>query len=666
MRTRPSSKSLLILAVLLVLAVVPTALLSISATQSNHSLNPTNTRNIITPNAFVGRTQLGIDCGLGSTIQAANSTGFPLAPSEVNPATATLQSRCTWIGDVSGAADTTNEPLVTDQDEAQSLTSPNIGGGFTASVVVIQNSSSIVNGFDLQLTWNPNVLRAVEFDQTNEPTWTPNILVAPVKTIDNTNGIAELAQVISGTANGNLTLFRMRFDVVGVGVTNLNIVNVSGGLTNPGPVVHDTHNGSFDSESVFDPGHTLNWVASFKNTTVVNPGGSTSFSATIAGGVAPYTVAWQFDSCNQSGGLPCTFTSQATGNPVTVPTPNPCTAGVGCDFRIDVQVTDAASNVFHMVQHIPLTTILKDTTTPSNVFAINVAQTFGGFWVGGFPTYTGSQRFCPGTTANGICTVPTASIAATSNQQLSRAVTYKLGGVYTDTQTITDSNPAFAGGQNSVTYTLIVNATGSPFAYTLTLTANATTITVNHAVLFTVSAAYFNGNGCLLATNTGFLCSLRPTSITFNMRFGDGSTGSASIPITRGGSNSTTLTHTYIATSPTGNPFSAFGVGADGTISKIQETSNRIGITVSGAAPLAVTISCPATGTVGTAVTCTASATGGTAPYTFSWTATGGSPATGTGTSFSTTYSSKGSKTISVTGTDSATPTPNSQTQSAT
>src|SRR5205809_808483 len=81
----------------------------------------------------------------------------------------------------------------------------------------------------------------------------------------------------------------------------------------------------------------------------------------------------------------------------------------------------------------------------------------------------------------------------------------------------------------------------------------------------------------------------------------------------------------------------------------------RNSATIDVSAPaLVVTISCPTTGTVGTSVSCNAPATGGTPPYTFSWTATGGSPASGTGTSFSTTYSTKGTYTISVTGTDSS------------
>ncbi|HEX4919705.1 MAG TPA: PKD domain-containing protein, partial [Candidatus Bathyarchaeia archaeon] len=657
---KPKSRTLLILAVLLVMAAVPTALLGIPAQISNHSLHPQTSRNTITPNVFTGRTQLGIDCGLGSTIAAPNSTGAPLAPSELNPAAATLQSRCTWIGDVSGAGDGSNEPLVSDQDESLSLTSAGIGGGFTAVVYVIQNSSAIVNGFDLQLTWNTQVLRAVAFDQTNEPTWTPNVLLSAVKTIDNANGVAELAQVISGTAGGNLTLFRMRFDVVGVGVTNLNLVNVSGGLTNPGPVVHDTFNGSFDSETVFDSAHTLNWVASFKNTTDINPGGSNTFSATVAGGTAPYTFSWQFNSCNQSGGVACVFAGTSTTNPVTVTLP----AGAVVGYRIDLQVQDAALNTIHLVQHIPLTAFEKDNTVAVNpttgqfVFSINAAQTFGAWWLGGLPGYTGSQRFCPGTTLNQYCTVPTATISdLTPTQTIARAVTYRSVGVYTNTLSITDTTPGFAGGPFTSSWTLIVNATGpaKDQAYQVTISANTTSITAGQGVLFTASAAYN-------ATVPG---ALRASSITLLFRFGDGSTSAATIPMTHLGSNSTTVSHQYISASPAGG-YSAFSIGTDNTISKVQETSNRIAITVAPPPQFAVTINCPASGTAGTAVTCTASAVAGTPPYSFSWTATNGSPASGTGTSFSTTYSTAGTFTISVTGTDSASPIAHTQTQSAT
>src|SRR5215831_7465058 len=186
-------------------------------------------------------TRVGFDCGLGTTSAVTNSTGFPVAPIELNGGSSGLQSRCNWIGDagqtVSGSNDGTVEPLVNDQDESLSLLSPGIGGGFTANVVVFQNSTSTMNGFDLRVIWNTAVLRLVGFDQTGL-VWKSSLLLTPVQTIDNSIGVAELAQVISGTVSNNLTIFRLRFDIVGVGQSTLRLVDVSGGLANPGPVTH--------------------------------------------------------------------------------------------------------------------------------------------------------------------------------------------------------------------------------------------------------------------------------------------------------------------------------------------------------------------------------------------------------------------------------------------
>lgn len=59
------------------------------------------------------------------------------------------------------------------------------------------------------------------------------------------------------------------------------------------------------------------------------------------------------------------------------------------------------------------------------------------------------------------------------------------------------------------------------------------------------------------------------------------------------------------------------------------------------------------TATTGKPVTCNASTKGGAQPYNFSWTAPGGSPSTGTGSSFTTNYQTKGTDMVNVTATDS-------------
>src|SRR5437867_4690917 len=165
---------------------------------------------------------LGIDCGLGAREAVLNGTGYPVAPSE-NGAFETLSS-CTWIGDVAltggGTADGTNEPLVSDQDEAFSTTSPKIGGGFTADVVYLQNGTSTMNGFDITLSWNPSILRSVGFDNSGT-NWAVLSPFTALQTIDNVAGQAHLLQLAFAHYGSNFTLFRLRFDVIGIGTTGL-------------------------------------------------------------------------------------------------------------------------------------------------------------------------------------------------------------------------------------------------------------------------------------------------------------------------------------------------------------------------------------------------------------------------------------------------------------
>src|SRR5437016_522492 len=311
-----------------------------SALAGNHnqdSAPPSRTRQI----GISGNDQLGIDCGLGSTVAVANSTGVPVAPTENNLApNPEILSRCTWTGDagqiVIGSYDGTNEPLVSDQDEILGSTSPAIGGGFTANVVLLQNYTSSVNGFDLQVQYNPAVLRAVEFDQSGL-FWNTGSPFKLLSTIDNVHGVAELAQVITGQPiGGNLTLFRIRYDVVGVGITSLHIVNVGGGIVNPELVVHQTLDGSFDSETLFDPGHTLNWSAKYTvSPTPPVPGSPLTFkaNASCTGCAGTLSYSWDFSSLSSP-----TYVSKidATGNSVTITSP-PLLVN-----RVTLNITDTA------------------------------------------------------------------------------------------------------------------------------------------------------------------------------------------------------------------------------------------------------------------------------------------------------------------------------------
>lgn len=623
--------------VLIVFVLLTGTLSAVSLSQlgnSSHNSLPAKTVQA----GLSGNTQVGFDCGLGSTIQTNNATSFPVAPSEADPSTAAVQSSCTWIGDVSGFSDGTNEPLVSDQDEGQSLTSPSIGGGFTASVIILQNrtaSQNFINGFDLAVHWDPKILKAVKLDQSNEPNWTPFILVNPVNTIDNGNGVAELAQVISSTAGGNFTLFRIRFDVVGVGSTSLTLTDFGGGITNPGAVAHTDKPGSFNSETVYDPGNTLNWSASFTNSTPILPGSPSTFQATVSGGTTtPYTYNWQFNSCNYNftGAIACAFKSEATGNPVTITMPNTAPG-----FRVDLEINDSATptpNSIHLVRSIPFAAgTLRDSTSPSNTFAVNAPQTFGATWIGGTPPYHESVRFCPGTGSapNIICTLPNPTITDSApTQTMSQTVSYKLSGVYTNALTITDSQ--LVGGTNTATLPLAVNVTGGTQAYTISVSVTPTLPAPNAQVSITARVTYA----------TGYLANFESTAFSYTISFGDGTT----MPATSGTASFTT-THSY---SSSGN--FTIRVTARETssraVSQIVET-NYGSVAIYPDITGSFTPSSP-TAQIGQTVTFQPSISGGTGTYTYSWDF--GDGTTNSSASPSHTYSTAGTYNVTLTITD--------------
>src|SRR4029077_16197075 len=147
----------------------------------------------------------------------------------------------------------------------------------------------------------------VKFDQTGLFWSTLGTFTPTSPTIDNVVGQARFPQIItSSPIGGDLILFRMRFDVIGVGVTPLTISNDV--ITNPTAVTHETINGGFDSESFFDPTHVLGWTASWTNSTDITPGTAVTFqaTATCTGCTGALTYSWDVNSDG---------TSDAIGNP---------------------------------------------------------------------------------------------------------------------------------------------------------------------------------------------------------------------------------------------------------------------------------------------------------------------------------------------------------------
>src|SRR6266566_1974408 len=228
---------------------------------------------------------------------------------------------------------------------------------------------------------------------------------------------------------------------------------------------------------------------------------------------------------------------------------------------------------------------------------------------------------------NSACTItPMTIIGGSGTSTLS--CTFTTAGTTTVTATGTSGSLSHSA---LVTYTV----TGLP-DFTISANPTAASIAVGTAGISTITISplkAFTGDVALSADNDA--CTLTPTSVS-------------------GGSGKSTLSCTFATT----GIVTVTVTGTSGSLTHSTKATFSL-------STLAVTMSCPLTGTVGATVSCNATGSGGTSPRTFAWTATSGSPSSGIGSSFSTSYSTAGTYAISVIVTDSSSP-PNSQTQSTT
>ncbi|HZY46604.1 MAG TPA: cohesin domain-containing protein [Candidatus Bathyarchaeia archaeon] len=304
---------LVILAALMITFALPAALYS-SSLAGNHSLNDKTP--VRTPQAgFSGFATLGFDCGYGSNEAPANATGIASPDGATNTGNAgnpTFDSQCTWAGSADiPLGGTQLQPLVSDNPSLATCGcfAPSRGGGFTAEIVFIQNSTTLINGFDITVSWDPKILQFVEFDQGGLPWFGGNSFTA-TNIFDNGLGSAELSQAILSPPAplallaGNQTLFRMRFDVVGIGRTALKISNdqiIDANLT-PNNVHHITRQSNFQSSNIPDlvAGITLGYNASWTFTPNPEVPGSPltllAATATCPGCTGPLTYKWDTDS----------------------------------------------------------------------------------------------------------------------------------------------------------------------------------------------------------------------------------------------------------------------------------------------------------------------------------------------------------------------------------
>src|SRR5437660_330700 len=471
------------------------------------------------------------------------------------------------------------------------------------------------------------------------------------------------------------------------------IATTSGGIA---PVTCTWSFGDIASGTGCSTNHAYNTAGNYTAIVTVNDslGGAISESIVVKITVAPQcTVSLAFSPATPEATSPVTFTATATNcsAPVSfVWTYGDGSAGTGITsthiystsgtFSITVTATDSSSlpQIATSSRSITVVAALtvpsamaspnpNDAGAPSNISAstnggvggVSCNWTFGdGASSTGCSTthvFSNPGTFTVVVTAQDILGVtasktvsevvnaqPTVSFTITPTSAISRqSVTFTA-------TTVGGTNPFnfswnfgdnSSGSGNVVSHTYSVQGT---YAVTLTVRdANAQTATSTQTLSvapspLTASFAMTPSSGLMVGQLASFTASVSggTSPYTFNWNFGDGTTASGN-PVNHSFNMPGTYTVTVTVTD------------ANGMIATIPA-----GILVNPLT-LAVTISGPTTGTVGTAVTFTATGSGGTTPYTFAWTATGGSPASGTGASFSTTYNVKGTYTVSVTITDS-------------
>src|SRR2546426_740652 len=394
--------------------------------------------------------------------------------------------------------------------------------------------------------------------------------------------------------------------------------------------------------------------------TSLTTGKPVSFTTTSSGGTVPYTVVWNFGDGSIGTGQNTTHTYSAKGT-----------------YTVKANLTDAngvkaSSSIQAIIAGQSLTTIVSAPGfgTTSKPVSFNSSTTGGTApyvttWTatGGTPTSGTGTSFTTTYTTKGSYSV---SVSITDANGVSTSVSANVNVAAQQLQTLVTCGTATAGKP----VTCNASATGGTAPFTFSWSAPGGTPASGVGASFTttyatkgtnvVNATATDANGVKKSQTPSMVVAPQPIVVTVTCgsataakpvtcnASATGGTGPYTFSWSASGGTPATGTGTSFTTVyPTKGTFVAHVTATDSNTVKKSQTAS---LAVAGQ-PIIVTVTCgPAT--AGKPVTCNASASSGTAPYAFSWSALNGSPTTGTGSSFTTTFATKGTYPVNATATD--------------
>jgi PKD repeat protein len=390
-----------------------------------------------------------------------------------------------------------------------------------------------------------------------------------------------------------------------------------------------------------------------------------SFSSTVSGGTSPYTYAWAVTGGNPSSGTAASFSTSFA---------------VKGTYNVTLTVTDhngATKTAFQLVTISP--SLLASSVSGPTTGTVNQLLSFTSSVTGGTSPYSYAWAVTGGSPASGTSAGFSTSFAVKGTYNVTLAVTDHNGATNTAFQLVTISplqltasisGPASGTVNQVLAFNAVVNGGTSPYTYSWvavggspssgTLASFSTSFAVKGT--YTVNVTVTDHNGAVARAFQREIISPLALTVSINgPTVGNVNTAYSFTSNVSGG----TSPYSYAWAVAGGNPASTTAASFTTTFAvkgtynitltvtdQNGKTAPAFHIFIITGSTLVASISGPTSGSVNSLLSFTSTVSGGTSPYTYAWTATGGNPASGTASTFSTTYAVKGTYTVSLTVTD--------------